>query len=171
MFRTGGSSRIPARYLKGVSFSQSYLFFSRERARERERAFLLLSVGGLLVGKGLITSVHLLLSNPFYWSTGTMGVVTYTTSPSTTAGRGTRPTSCPRRRSGSKLCVTKSGIWLCTPTCWRRKPDKVSQPWRGRLCCQRSPAPPSASNRCRFPWFPSGFGRHASSSTKSGCLS
>lgn len=59
-----------------------------------------------------------------------MAVVTYTTSPSTTAGRGTHPTSCRRRRSGSKRCAMKSVTWLCAPTCWRRKPDKVGLWWK-----------------------------------------
>lgn len=132
VFKTCSGEKVAAQSLLGSkelhrSFAHCYSFISVESEREGGRAFLLLSVGGLLVSKGLITSAHLLLSNAFYWPTGTMGVVTCTTSPSTTAGRGTRPTSCLRKRSGSKRCVTKSVIWLCTPTCWRRKPDKVSQ--------------------------------------------
>lgn len=64
-------------------------------------------------------------SNPFYHPTDTMAVVTYMTSQSMTVGHGIHPTSCRRKRTGLRRCAMRSGTWLCTLTCWKRKQDKV----------------------------------------------
>lgn len=75
----------------------------------------------------LKVSVDFFLSNPFYHPTDTMGVVTYMTSQSMTVGHGIHPTSCRRKRTGLRRCAMRSGTWLCTLTCWKRKQDKVGR--------------------------------------------
>lgn len=72
-------------------------------------------------------AVVFLHSNLSYHPTDMMGGVIYMTFQSMTVGHGTHPTSCRRKRPGSRHCVMKSGTWPCTLTCWKRRPDKVGQ--------------------------------------------